>query len=177
MTLARYRPWLAVVIALTTSACSIDLTLRPDGSCKLRMVYPLVAPTTVAVEKRRFISPYVRVSSLELRDGRTAVVRAVVSDVTKLPTTQFFQSLSVHRAAENGDERITATFFNAMPREVTDEGQPGPRIDATLPGPVREANRNAVVTGDHVRWRFSLSEFVRHPRVDLSVRYARTPTS
>ena len=76
-----------------------------------------------------------------------------------------------------GDERITATFRNPWAREVKDEGEPGPRINATLPGPVREANWNAVVAGDHVRWAFSHAEFARQSRIDFSVRYTPAPAS
>jgi hypothetical protein len=166
----------ALVAALAgASGCVIDLKLRPDGWCKLRMVYPLITTTTVALEKRRFNSPHVRVASLVLRDDRTAVVKAAVDDVTKLYTTQVFRNVVVNRTTEDGDERLTATFTNPMPREVKDEGKPGPQIDLTLPGAVHEANWNATVTDRHVRWSFSLPEFLKHPRIDLSVRYARPP--
>ena len=173
----RHRLWLAVMFALAASGCRVDLTLRPDGWCKLRMVYPVQTPTTVAIEKRRFTSPYVRVVSLELRDDKTAEVRAAIRDLSKLPTMQFFRGIGIERVAEGGDERITATFRNPWAREVKDEGEPGPRINATLPGPVREANWNAVVAGDHVRWAFSHAEFARQSRIDFSVRYTPAPAS
>lgn len=169
----RARCLLVAAALLGMPGCVIDLKVRPDGWCKLRMVYELLGPSTVAVERRRFNSPHVRIASLVLRDNQTAVVEAAVDDVTNLNTTPLFGNVGFSRSVEDGDERLTAIFTNPMPRTVTDEGKPGPQINVTLPGPVREANWNATVSGDRVRWAFSLVEFLKHPRVDLSVRYAR----
>ena len=165
---------LAVVATLTTaSGCVIDLKIRPDGWCKLRMVYPLVAPSTAAIERRRFASPHFRIASVVLRDGQTAVVKAALDDVTRLNTTQIFRNIVVDRKPEDGDVRLTATFTNPMPRETKDQDKPGPRIDVTVPGPVHDANWHAAVTGNHVRWSFSESEFLKQPKLDLSLRYTR----
>jgi hypothetical protein len=169
----RARCLVVAAALLGMPGCVIDLKLRPDGWCKLRMVYELPGPSTVAMERRRFDSPHVRIASLVLRDDQTAVVEAAVDDVTKLNTIQLFGNVVFARSIEDGDERLTATFTNPMPRTMKDEGKPGPEINVTLPGPVREANWNATVSGDHVRWAFSLVEFVKQPRIDLSVRYAR----
>jgi len=164
---------MVAAIAGGLSGCVIDATVRPDGWCKLRMIYPLISnQTTVALEKRRFNSAHFRVAALRLRGDGTAKVEAGIDDVTKLSTAQVFRAVTVSRTREGADDRLTATFRNAIPRTVKDEGKPGPRINLTLPAPVREANWNAAVSGNRVTWSFSLVEFLKHPVIDLSVRYA-----
>ena len=58
------------------------------------------------------------------------------------------------------------TLTNTFDKEMKEEGKPGPKFTFRLPGKVLEANRNAVVEGNSVTWRFTLAEFVNQKTVD-----------
>ena len=94
------------------------------------------------------------------------------SDVTKLSTAEGFKQVQVTRTRQDGGERIRIVISNPRPNPgAKEEGKPGIRLSATLPGNVKEANRGAEVEGNRVTWRVPLAEFLRASSTELLVDY------
>ena len=71
---------------------------------------------------------------------------------------------------------LTIRLQNPKPTPVPVEHAPWLRIGLLLPGPVRDATPDAVVSGSHVAWTLSRSDYVRAATTVLTVRY-RAPSS
>ena len=153
---------------------TFDGVLAADGSGTFAMTYALRPGATEAQERGRYTSSHVTLESFAINDDhKTATLTARVDDVTHLDSVAAFSNVAVARTPAGSDaERLTITITNQRPVTAKDEGRPGPQITLTLPGPIREANRDARVSGDRVTWSFSAVEFVRLPSVDLAVTYA-----
>ena len=162
---------LVPLLACLAGCFTVDGTLKPDGSGTLELTYQVPANATEAGERQRFVSPHVTLDSLTIKGG-SAVAKLHVDDVSRLQTAEMFHTVTVSRAHQDDDMRLTITIKNPNPREIKDEGKPGPKIIIRLPGKVREANHQAQVADDRVTWSFSLAEYMKSPSVDLTVRYA-----
>ena len=163
---------LLVLVGLT-GCVTVDGVLKPDGSGTLTMTYALPPNPTEAKEKARFSSSHVTIDSYSMT-GKTATFKATVDDVTKLSSAEGFKDVTVERGKDGTDETLTITLNNPNPIVLKDE-QPGPTYSVTLPGAVKSANRDGVVSGDKVTWKFpKLSEYAKEKKIDLKVTYAGT---
>jgi hypothetical protein len=164
------------VLPLLAGCIVVSARLAPDGSGTMTMRYRVAYDATEFLEKRRFTSPHVRVESVKITESLDTVVTLAFDDVARLPTAPAFRDVRVVREREGDGERLTVIVprvtaiapAGATPRRP---GAPGPQITWYLPGRVRTANRDAVVSGDRVTWSFSLDDYLAEPSIDLSVRY------
>jgi hypothetical protein len=168
---------LALAVMLCAGCVTVDGTLQADGSGTLEVTYRIPPNTTEAAERARFTSPHVTVKSVVMQPDR-ATVKVAFDDATKLATADVFKTLDVTRTRTGDEEELRVIITNRNPvPQVRDEGREGPRITLELPGPVKEANRKAEVSGNRVVWRIPFVDYVRNPTTDLLVRYALASAS
>src|SRR5262249_42325113 len=93
-------------------------------------------------------------------------------DATKLTTADGFKMVLVSRTRDGDDERLTIRLTNPQPSGApAREDRPLVRLGITLPGPVRDANHDATVSGDHVAWVVSRRDYTRAAEPVLTVRW------
>ena len=163
---------LLVLAACATGCLTVDATIKSDGSATLDMTYACAPNTSAAAEKTRYSSDHVTVDSVTFTSPTNAVLKARVDDVTKMSSAEGFKSVTVTRGTEDGVEKLTVVFVNPLPAAVKDEGQAGPKITLHLPGPVKDANHDAKVSGDTVTWSFSFVDWMKAKSTTLEVRWA-----
>jgi len=166
---------LAGSLAALSACVTVEGTLKADGSGTLEIVYHVLPTTTEKLEKERFASPQVTLDSFVIKPDDTAVAKLSFDDPAKLKTVTMLRDVGIERHREGDEERLTVTLTNDIPKELKEEGKPGPKFTFKLPGKVLEANRNATVEGDTVSWHFTLAEYVNQKTVDLTARYQVTP--
>ena len=115
-------------------------------------------------------------TSFKTNPDMTATVELAVDDVTKLSTASAFERITIARAPQDATEKVTVTIDNVKSVDIK-EDKPGPTFDVQFPGKVVEANRDATVTGNRVKWAFpSLREYAKQRSIDLVARYERPST-
>src|SRR5438093_947483 len=108
---------LAPLLACLAGCFTVDGTLKADGSGTLEMTYQVPRNATEAGERRRFASPHVTLDSLTIKDG-TAVAKLHVDEVSGLQTAEMFQNVTISRAHEDNDQRLTITIKNPNQKEI-----------------------------------------------------------
>lgn len=162
-------------LVLLAGCVTVDATLRSDGSARMLILYRTPPDATEFLERARFTSPGVTVESVKIFEDQTTVLRLTVDDVTRLGQAKGFEMVDVGRGPMGTDEQITITLRNPKPMTVASENRPWLTVSATLPGPVRSANRNAAVLGSRLTWTVSKSDYERAPATVLTVRYTPPP--
>jgi hypothetical protein len=171
------RTVVATLLLIPLAGCvTVEATLRSDGSGTLVMTYQTQPDATEFIERRRFTSPHVTVTSVKIYEDQRTVLRATVDDVRQLSTAPGFALVAVTRTREDDDERLVVTLVNPAPVAVKQKTTPWFSLSVTLPGAVRDANHHAVVSGSRVTWSVSRSDYQSRPTTALSVRY-RPPSS
>jgi hypothetical protein len=163
-------PLLALLVGLP-GCVTVEGTLRADGSGALEMTYQTPPDATEFWERRQYSSPVVHVDSVKIYESQKTVLRATVDDVTRLNTARGFGFVDIRRARDGDDERLEIRLLNPGPKPVPDDPAPWMRIGLTLPGAVRSANHDAVVSGAHVAWTVTRSEYARQAATVLTVRW------
>jgi hypothetical protein len=171
------RPAVALVFVLLTGCLTVESTLRSDGSATLTLTYRSRGDTTEYLERRRYSSPYVHVESVKIYEDQRTVLRATVDDVTRLSTAEGFRSVIVSRTRDGDDQRLVIRLLGVEGLPANADARPVLRLGITLPGPVRDANHSAVVSGDHVAWVVSVRDYADAPEVMLTVRWRPPPPS
>src|SRR5262245_58567264 len=163
-----------LLACLALSGClTFDGVLKPDGSGTVDMTYTLPQGTDEAKEKASHSSDHVTLESFTMSDDKkSATAKLKVDDVTKLSTAEAFKDVVVKRTNEGSDEILSITINNPKPLNIADKSKPGPKINLTLPGAVREANRDGKVSDNKVSWSFTLADFAKEKSLELTVRYA-----
>lgn len=169
----------SLLLAAAAGLCgclTFDGVLRADRSGTFDMTYLLRPDTTEAQERARYTSEHVTLESFTIDEHHTtATLKARVDDITRINSAAGFSNVAVTHTTADGDERLTITITNKVTVALKDEGRVGPQITLTLPGQVREANRDAKIVNDRVTWSFTAVEFAKMPSVDLTVTYAVPP--
>jgi len=162
----------SIMAVYLTGCFTADATLNADGSGTVEVSYPVAPGANPDSEKARWSSPYVTLKSFTPKANNSAVASVTFSDATKLSTAEGFKQVQVTRTRQDGGEHIRIVISNPRPNpNAKDEGRPGIRLSATLPGNVKEANRGAEVQGNRVTWRVPLAEFLRTSSTELLVDY------
>lgn len=166
---------LACALAPLAGCITVDGSLKADGSGTVEVTYQVSRTSTETLEKRRFASPQVKLESFAMKRDGTAVAKLSFDDPAKMSTLEIFRGVSIKRERDGEEERLTITRTNPDAKEGKDQGQPGPKINLTLPGKVLEANRNAKVDANHVAWSFGLAGFLEEKTIVLTARYLVSP--
>jgi hypothetical protein len=176
--LARGVPRLPLTVllgALALAGCvTVDGVLKADGSGALDVTYDTLPSSAAATEKQRFTSSQVKLESLTLT-GQTVHAKLSFDDPAKLSTLEYFQRVRIKRQRQADEERLVIMHRNRNPAAVKDQGKPGPRINLTLPGKVRSANRGATVDGNRVTWSIKLVDLLKEKTLVLKARYRISP--
>ncbi len=162
---------LCAFVCALPGCVTYDGTLKADGSGSFEMTYAMPQDGTPDAEKKRYTSDHVTVDSWQ-QNGKSATVKGHFDDVTRLSTAAAFKDVTVTRAQDGADERVTVKIVNPTPKTFKDTGTPGPKLTFHLPGTVRDASPNAKVSGDTVTFAFTLAEWAKDGSHELTVRYA-----
>src|SRR5262249_46536877 len=96
---ARYA--LVVWLLATLSGCLFETTLDANGGGVMTMSFPIDKPEDLPVIDKKLAGAAVKILSVEKVEsaaGLRAVVKIAFDDVTKLPSTKFFQNVKITRA-------------------------------------------------------------------------------
>jgi hypothetical protein len=166
-----------LLLALGVTGClTAEGTLSRDGTGTLTLSYKAYAGATEATERARLEAPGITIESLTIAPDRTVSAKVAVKDLAAIGKTRLLKDATV-KTVPHGDESVlTITFVNPATRALGTKNLPGPKVRVTLPGPVVEANENAVVNGSTVAWSFSLADWVARPKWELTARYRNAPS-
>jgi hypothetical protein len=171
----------AVIVPLLVaiSGCLIESTLDAKGGGVMTLTYGVVKPEELPSVKKKMESSAVKVLSAELEgsgDKRQAVFKLQFDDVTKLPTTQFFNNVRITRAdgSKPNTKVLTAKVKHdkpvKMPDGAADVFGKEVKVQVTLPGEVVESNATSS-SGSTVTWTWGLSQFFEQTDLTLTATY------
>ena len=163
-------PWLLGAL-VPMSGCLFDGRLAPDGSGQFTLHYTVGRDATEFLERQRFSSPYVQVTRMKIQEDLRAEVEGQVTDVTRLATAEGFRDINIVRTLDGGAGELAIWIRHPPSNPPRSSTLPGPQISLAVPGRVHQANRHAEIGENHVTWRFSLSEWLREPVIDLHVHW------
>jgi len=170
--IGRVLPALALVAAVTcgVGCLTADGTLRADGSADLSLSYAVPAGTTEVSQRYMLQAPGITIESLTVAPDHVVNARLHLADVSALEKTVVFKDVKVSRPTE-GKDGVLAIAITTINKVIDDKTLPGPKIGITLPGKVLEASEHGAVDGAHVRWEFTLADFLARKTWNLTARY------
>lgn len=176
--------WYALVVWLlaTLSGCLFETTLDATGAGAMTMSFHIDKAADLQVIKQKLEGAAIKLLSAEQEEtasGLRARVKIAFDDVTKLPSTKFFQNVRITRAdGVEGSTVLTAVVRRDRSVDLNDAvlAKLGKevKIVTTLPGPVIESN-GKVSDGNTVTWTWGMKEFHKQTEILMTVAYKPVP--
>ena len=166
---------LALVLS-TFAGCLLEGTLEPDGSGTLMVKYRLTNADQFAAAKKRMQGPNSTLTKSGLDADKWATFDLKLTDVTKLPTIQFFDhtKATLTDDAAAGTKTLNIKFFNPshteLPKEMIDYFGNTVTIKMHLPGDVVKSNATTT-EGKTAVWTYTMNEFGDKAEVDLTATF------
>jgi hypothetical protein len=165
---------LVAAVALVAGGCRIDLTIDDKGGGSGDIAYHIQKAWELDGQKKNLESANVKVTSAAVDSDKLASFKIVFDDVTKLPTTQFFKSVVLTRAVENGVVKVTAKVSPANPIKLPESGVkyfgPDVTISVSVPGTIVDSNAKST-QGKTATWVFPINDLLSAKDLPLTLSY------
>jgi hypothetical protein len=173
---------LVLPMAATVGGCLFEAKLDATGGGTMTVTM-LIDQTEFPRTQKKMESSAVKLTSSEhktIAGQQTGIYKLAFTDVTKLPTTQFFRQVRVTRGpgSKAGTTTVSAKFTqpNAlnMPESIAGRFGKEVKVVVTFPGSVVESNGK--IAGETVTWSWPLTDFFNLTEVVMSATYGEGGT-
>lgn len=157
--------------------CLLDGTLDKSGGGTLKVRQRLPNKDQLEQAKKRLQSADVTVTEASINDDLWATFQVKFADVTKLPTTNFFERTKFALTDDDGGTKtLTVKYVNPthtrLPADMAAFFGSSVTIVLHLPGAVVKSNAMKT-SGDTVEWTYPFNDFGDMPEATYSVTYKR----
>jgi hypothetical protein len=169
----------ALALAVVLSGCFMDAKVNGKGAGTLVVKIRLTNEAQLDPSKKRFESAFVKVTSAKIDPDKWASFELQFDDITKLPTTAYFQTCAITLTDGDAGTRIlTLKNVNKTPSKVPEEmiayfGNEV-RFSVTVPGEIVKSNATTTA-GQTAAWTWGLSDFTNTPELNLNVTFKASP--
>jgi hypothetical protein len=164
------------LLALATTACDVETTLRPDGSGKLRVHYHLDKNATIASVAQKLAAPSVMVRSARIDRRGYGTFKVRFADVTTLSSAAMFKNVAVQSAPGTRPGTVDWSAAVSQPKPITlpekliEHYGNDLRVRVTFPGPIVATNATSH-EGAVATWVVPLRDMSSRPETRFTATY------